>query len=168
MSGFQLRKFRVTGPGKPDAEITFGAGLTVVSGPSDTGKSYLVEAIDFMLGGATPPRQIPESAGYDQAHLTIEGVDGKSYLLTRALQGGDFLLRELLNPNGQQIELSSRHSATDPDNISTFLLRLVGLDQKRLRKNVMSCCRFRGHRDKVLNGTGERECEEGSSAASSS
>lgn len=136
MSGFQLRKFRVTGPGKPDAEITFGAGLTVVSGPSDTGKSYLVEAIDFMLGGATPPRQIPESTGYDQAHLTIEGVDGKSYLLTRALQGGDFLLREPLNPNAQQIELSSRHSATDPDNISTFLLRLIGLDQKRLRKNV--------------------------------
>ncbi|MGI4880525.1 MAG: hypothetical protein ACRYG4_23925, partial [Janthinobacterium lividum] len=29
-----------------------------------------------------------------------------------------------------------RHSATDPDNISTFLLRLVGLDQKKLRKNV--------------------------------
>jgi hypothetical protein len=32
----------------------------------------------------------------------------------------------------------------------------------------VACCRFRGHRDKVFNGTGEWECDEGSSAASSS
>lgn len=32
----------------------------------------------------------------------------------------------------------------------------------------LACCRFRGHRDKVFNGTGELECREGSSAASSS
>ncbi len=33
---------------------------------------------------------------------------------------------------------------------------------------AVACCRFRGHRDKVFDGTGEWECEEGSSAASSS
>jgi hypothetical protein len=32
----------------------------------------------------------------------------------------------------------------------------------------VACCRFRGHRDKVFDGTGELECREGSSAASSS
>jgi len=32
----------------------------------------------------------------------------------------------------------------------------------------MSCCRFRGHRDKVFDGTGELVCNEGSSAGSSS
>ncbi|RTL94125.1 MAG: hypothetical protein EKK31_31165, partial [Hyphomicrobiales bacterium] len=32
---------------------------------------------------------------------------------------------------------------------------------------VVACCRFRGHRDKVFDGTGEWECKEGSSAASS-
>ncbi|MER9237120.1 transposase [Mesorhizobium sp. M0622] len=32
----------------------------------------------------------------------------------------------------------------------------------------VACCRFRGHRDKVFNGTGEWKCREGSSAASSS
>jgi hypothetical protein len=136
VSGFQLRSLRVTGPDKPSAEITFGAGLNVVSGPSDTGKSYVVELIDFMLGGATPPRQIPESVGYDQAHLTIESASGRIYILTRALQGGDFLLHDASNPEADVVTLSARHSATDPDNISTFLLRLVGLDQRRLRKNA--------------------------------
>ena len=42
---------------------------------------------------------------------------------------------------------------------------LIGIlvDVRRL-----ACCRFRGHRDKVFDGTGEWECKEGSSAASSS
>ena len=35
-------------------------------------------------------------------------------------------------------------------------------------KRGVACCRFRGHRDKVFNGTGELEWREGSSAASSS
>lgn len=135
MSGFELRRLRVTGPDRPDAEMTFGAGLNVVSGPSDTGKSYLVEAIDFMLGGQTPPRQIPESVGYDRVHLVIEAKLGGRYELTRALEGGDFQLRDLSNDDGSS-NLAGRHSSTDPDNISTFLLRLVGLDQKRLRKNA--------------------------------
>ena len=173
MNGFELRSLRVTGPGKTDAQMTFGPGLNVVSGPSDTGKSYLVEAIDFMLGGQTPPRQIPESVGYDRAHLTIEARSGGRFELTRALAGGDFQMRELSegdddngddggdgghyadnsdredggggnveddadgdDGNAGAVTLGGRHSATDPDNISTFLLRLVGLDQKRLRKNV--------------------------------
>lgn len=174
MSGFELRNLRVTGPGKTDAEITFAPGLNVVSGPSDTGKSYLVETIDFMLGGQTPPRQIPESVGYDRVHLTIEAGSGGRFELTRALAGGDFKMRDLSDGDSAYIEdvgqasssvpndnivqdghgddgvnradgdegdaavltLASRHSATDPNNISTFLLRLVGLDQKRLRKNV--------------------------------
>lgn len=200
MSGFELRSLRVTGQGKADAVMTFEPGLNVVSGPSDTGKSYLVEAIDFMLGGQTPPRQIPESVGYDRIHLTIEARSGGRFELTRALAGGDFRMRDLgdgdaandggrydgdvpdcddvqdggdraEDDDGDSIEdgdsdgrdgeedggdadeavegapdggdnsaaavtLGARHSATDPDNISTFLLRLVGLDQKKLRKNV--------------------------------
>jgi hypothetical protein len=31
---------------------------------------------------------------------------------------------------------------------------------------ILSCCRFRGHRDKVFNGTGGYECNDASSAAS--
>ncbi|KQM64782.1 MULTISPECIES: AAA family ATPase [unclassified Sphingomonas] len=136
MSGFELRRLRVTGPGKTDAEIAFAPGLNVVSGPSDTGKSYLVEAIDFMLGGQTPPRQIPESVGYERIHLLIAANDRQQYELTRALAGGDFQLRDLSDEDGPAVILAGRHNASDPDNISTFLLRLVDLDRKRLRKNV--------------------------------
>ncbi|HVA41530.1 MAG TPA: AAA family ATPase [Candidatus Binataceae bacterium] len=139
MTGFQLRRLQITGPNVADAEIEFGPGLNVVSGASDTGKSYLVETIDFMLGGGTPPRQIPESRGYDNARLSIIAHDGRGFELTRALQGGDFLLAELGAPGtAGPVTLGSRHSASTEENISTFLLRLVGLDGKRVRKNAQN------------------------------
>ncbi|MHB8577274.1 MAG: AAA family ATPase [Dehalococcoidia bacterium] len=139
MTGFQLRRLQITGLNVADAEIEFGPGLNVVSGASDTGKSYLVETIDFMFGGGMPPRQIPESRGYDNARLSIIAHDGRGFELTRALQGGDFLLAELGAPGtAGPVTLGSRHSASTEENISTFLLRLVGLDGKRVRKNAQN------------------------------
>jgi hypothetical protein len=48
--------------------------------------------------------------------------------------------------------------------------RIDPVDDESLTAAIgeLACCRFRGHRDKVFDGTGEWECEEGSSAASSS
>ncbi len=139
MTGFQLRRLKISGPDVPTAEIGFGPGLNVVSGASDTGKSYLVETVDFMLGGGTPPRQIPESRGYDTARLSIIAHEGRGFELTRALQGGDFLLAESgAAETAGHVTLASRHSASTEENISTFLLRLVGLDGKRVRKNAQN------------------------------
>jgi hypothetical protein len=139
LTGFQLRRLRITGPDVPGAEIQFGPGLNVVSGASDTGKSYLVETVDFMLGGGTPPRQIPESRGYDTARLSIVAHDGRGFELTRALEGGDFLLAEIgATETVGQVTLGSRHSAGTEENISTFLLRLVRLNGKRVRKNAQN------------------------------
>jgi hypothetical protein len=138
MSGFQLRRLQVTGPQVESAEITFDAGLNVVSGASDTGKSYLVETIDYMLGAGTPPRQIPESRGYDTAQLLIAAQDGREFQLTRALAGGDFLLADLAAGAADPVTLGQRHSAGTGENISTFLLRLIGLDGKRVRKNAQN------------------------------
>lgn len=137
MSGFQLRHVKITGQGVEPAEISFGPGLNVVSGASDTGKSYLVEIIDFMLGGGTPPRPIPESRGYDTACLSIAAHDGRAFDLTRALDGGDFKLTETgEDGTARPVILGARHSARSEKNISTFLLRLIGFDGKRVRKNA--------------------------------
>jgi hypothetical protein len=139
LTGFQLRQLKVTGPAVDAASVAFQPGLNVISGASDTGKSYLVETIDFLLGGGTPPRSIPESRGYDTAELLIEASDGKVYGLTRALQGGDFLLTA--HEEGQAAAptaLAPRHSAGAADNISSFLLRLVGLAGRRVRKNAQN------------------------------
>ncbi len=67
MEGNKLRLREVTfiGPGRDAAGILFVPGLNVVCGASDTGKSFLVEVIDFLLGGGAELRDIPERVGYD-------------------------------------------------------------------------------------------------------
>ena len=46
--GFRLRFLGFFGPQKSPATVTFGAGLNVIYGASNTGKSFIVEAIDFI------------------------------------------------------------------------------------------------------------------------
>ncbi|WP_028223506.1 AAA family ATPase [Paraburkholderia oxyphila] len=53
--GFRLRFLGFFGP----ATVAFGAGLNGIYGASNTGKSFIVEAIDFMLGGKPPLRPRP-------------------------------------------------------------------------------------------------------------
>ena len=55
--------------------MEFDAGLNVVYGASDTGKSFIVDSIDFMLGGKGPLRHFVEREGYDRILLAIETLD---------------------------------------------------------------------------------------------
>lgn len=48
-NGLQLRFIRFLGPDRKPAEYTFASGLNILWGSSDTGKTFLVESIDFML-----------------------------------------------------------------------------------------------------------------------
>ena len=55
ITGFQIRQLTLVGRGVPNAEVQFREGLNVVSGPSDTGKTFIVQCIDYMLGGKDLP-----------------------------------------------------------------------------------------------------------------
>ncbi|WP_263352745.1 SMC family protein [Acidicapsa acidisoli] len=133
MIGFQLRTMRITGLGLPPAEITFGPGLNVVSGASDTGKSFLFQTIDYMFGAAGLDL-IPEARAYSSVELEIESAEGR-FFLSRNLQGGEFELREG-DLGATPKALGDRLNSSAPDNISAFLMRLSGLDGKKIRKNV--------------------------------
>src|SRR5206468_2202662 len=107
---------------------------------SDTGKSWIVETIDFMLGGGTPPRKIPEATGYDSAWLEISVDDGRRFEFRRSLEGGGFAVVRLGNDQevGEPTTLGSKHSSRSEDNLSAFLLKLIGLDGKQVRKNTFN------------------------------
>src|SRR5260370_39304796 len=91
---FQLTGLRVFGVNKKPAEVIFKPGLNVISGASDTGKSYILKCIDFMCGAKTPPPPIPEAKGYGQVFLGVRTTAGKELLLERNILGGDFNLYE--------------------------------------------------------------------------
>lgn len=138
--GFHLRALCFFGPQKPPAAVTFGPGLNVIYGASNTGKSFIVEAIDFMLGGKPPLRDIPERVGYDLILMALEAVDGELFTLWRSMDGGGFRLYDGLHQTPPPADtphkqLDEKHSDRNDANLSSFLLGLCSLSGKRVRKN---------------------------------
>jgi hypothetical protein len=145
ITGFQIRRLTLVGRGVPNAEVQFHEGLNVVSGPSDTGKTFIVQCIDYMLGGKDEPESIPEAAQYESVRLTLStSNEDKEVVLERSIRGGDF---KLIAPGKADKKLSSKHSAGDKDSVSQYLLSLSGLTEKKVRKNKQGATREISFRD---------------------
>jgi predicted ATP-dependent endonuclease of OLD family len=136
MSGFQFRSLQLTGPGLSPARVEFRAGLNVISGASNAGKSFIFNALDFACGAAGPLGRIPESDGYNEVEVVIEDSEGIQFSLRRSSAGGGYHLVNLNEPELQPIILGERFNRSDPNNISSFLLKLTGLEGKKVRKNA--------------------------------
>jgi len=151
MSGILLRYLAYFGPNNPPAELSFAPGLNVICGASETGKSFIVETIDFMLGQEHPVRDIPERDGYDRIRLAVESAGWPPLTLDRSVEGGNFLAYEgLLRDRSPQMEAKTlrwRHSAASQDTLSFALLDRTGLTDKVLRKNAASETRSLSFRD---------------------
>jgi hypothetical protein len=139
--GFRLRFLGFFGPQKQSATVAFGPGLNVLYGASNAGKSFIVEAIDFMLGGGQSLRDIPERVGYDLVLLGIETLGGQTFTVWRSIEGGGFKLYSGLHetPPSDDVQhkvLGEQHSDKNEANLSWFLLELCGLAGKRVRRNA--------------------------------
>jgi len=141
-NAIRLRFIRFFGPDKEPAEFVFNDGLNILWGSSDTGKTFLVEAIDFMLGSGDPLKDIPERIGYDRILLGLT-VGGKDYTLLRSTNAGAFkryegLVREIPDDPKAGKTLSAGHSSKNYNNLSNWLLQEIGLDKKQILYSVRS------------------------------
>lgn len=136
-AGFQIRGLAVTGTGLPPATLRFRPGLNVVTGESNSGKSFILQCLDFMLGAEKAPKPIPESRGYSRVDLEIETYDGTTFTLRRALAGGNFLLYRtgMDDVTGEGRPLSVQHVAGNENTVAAFLSGLCGFPTARLRTN---------------------------------
>jgi hypothetical protein len=145
ITGFQVRRLTLVGRGVPNAEVQFLEGLNVVSGPSDTGKTFIVQCIDYMLGGKDVPEAIPEAARYETARLALNVSDGDDeVVLERSIRGGDF---KLVIPAKADQHLAAKHGAGDKESVSQYLLSLSGLEEKKVRTNKQGKTREVSFRD---------------------
>lgn len=149
--GFYISKLQVTGLNIKTAKLEFSKGFNVISGLSDTGKSYIFACINFMLGGGDSPKNIPESVGYTDVYLEIKTFSNKTYTLNRKINGGNFKLKEVeldkFLTQGISKELKSQHSSTNDDNISSFLLSLSGFGETYVKINKQNLKRELSFRD---------------------
>src|SRR5688500_14808935 len=139
-AGWHIEQLKFTGKEDKEASLTFAAGLSLVYGASNTGKSFALKSLDFMLGGATPLPVIKEREPYDKLWLDIAFSADRRALLERAIVGGSFRLHE---GEAAPRTLAPKHSAKTPNNISTFLLtqmdaagRKVSTDASGTQENL--------------------------------
>lgn len=139
--GIRLRHLAFHGPYRPPARVDFGPGLNVIYGASNTGKSFIVDSLDFMLGGRGPLRDIPERVGYDRILLAFETLTGAAYTLQRSVEGGPFRLFDGFFsdtlPADEGRGLADQHNDRNDDNLSAFLLSKIGLSDRKLRRNKL-------------------------------
>lgn len=166
MGRLTLVHLTFTGSNKDAASVDFSPHSTVIHGPSDTGKSFIVDAIDFVLG-AKELKEIPEREGYNHVLLGLELPSGERITLARSVGGGSISLYrsdirvEPLPPADEA--LAAKHSAEKTTNISRFLLEQIGLDQIRVRRNVRNETHMLSFRDLIrlcLIGETEMQAEE--------
>lgn len=136
----QLRGLSFISPYKEPASLEFQGGLNIICGASDTGKSFILEAIDFLLGAKGSLRDIPERVGYDRERLTLESLHGEIFTLERSTSGGNFRkFKGNWLTDEPDIEsgtiLNQKHEHENHSTLSTYLLFLIGLTGKYVQKN---------------------------------
>lgn len=132
----QLKKVVFSGSVE-SAELDFKPGVNVICGASDTGKSFLAESIDFMLGGKEL-REIPELEHYGEIMLDLLSSSNDYWRLQRSVSGGGFRCSDLGDSNSNEFKLKQKHENGKTDNLSGFLLDKIGLLDKRILKSSKS------------------------------
>ncbi|MEV0444818.1 hypothetical protein AB0I84_04545 [Streptomyces spectabilis] len=138
MSELQLTHLTYCGPNLASAQIVFGPELTVIYGTSDTGKSFIVKSIEYMLGGADLA-MVPEGHGYTQILLGLLMPDGSPLTLLRAPDSNSIFLYHA-DLRGYvtglpDASVTAVHNARSRNSLSIHLLRELGLDEVLIRKN---------------------------------
>jgi hypothetical protein len=126
--------------------------LNVVSGPSDTGKSFIVNAIDYMLG-SSDLQDVDELPAYSRMLLQLDVIraDGQSPItLSRDLTGGRIDLHDghVESPSDSEaVQTLAAKAGKSANTLSHYLLEQLGLTDVLLRTSKLNATRQLSFRD---------------------
>ncbi len=125
---FWIRSVTVAGhPLKPDSSVQFTPGLNVICGPSNSGKSWVLDCIDYALGKEANKFVLDESNGYTEVRLRISTSEG-NIALKRPIGKGNTNV-EVVSTD-RRIEsgtYKSRHTKNH-ESVDSILIRLIGYE----------------------------------------
>lgn len=80
MNRFYIDKIVVSGTGHSDSLINFKPGLNFIVGPSNTGKSLIMDCIDYVFGftpkSDRPSKIVDNNNGYEKITLYLKTTSG--------------------------------------------------------------------------------------------
>lgn len=84
MNDFVIRRIVARGPGKTNSTIDLTSGVNIILGPSNTGKSMIVDCIDYMFGADKVPFS-PSETGYNSVEMTLAKSTGEGLVVSREI-----------------------------------------------------------------------------------
>jgi hypothetical protein len=152
-TGFILKELRIVGDSLNNASVIFKKGVNVITGPSNVGKSYIFQCINYMFGASKPPKPIKQARAYEFIYLEIKDSKNAPFTLLTDLKGGNF---KLYNSSIDDIKetdefkiLNRKHNPASEKTVSAFLLKLNNLSSKKIRTNQSGKTRQVSYRDIV-------------------
>ncbi len=124
MGKFFIKNITATGSNAIPSSLDFTDGLNIVCGPSNTGKSYVLQCIDFMFGSGTKP--FDESTGFDTVRMVVETKEGQTVSLVRQL-GKNVTQVVSTVP---EIENGTYGGGQSKQKLSALWLSLIGVDEE--------------------------------------
>lgn len=137
-TGFYISQVRCEGLGLSAAILELTKGANLITGASDTGKSYVFSVMNYIVGRSKEPKDIPESIGYTDFYLEIKTFsDDRVYTLLRIKNKDRVSVKQCAQrvfktDNTELITYRVSGSSSEEENISDFLLQLCGLSDKKL------------------------------------
>lgn len=129
MNDFHIKNITVTGDGMKPSTLEFAAGLNIVCGPSNTGKSYIVECIDYLFGSSKI--RFDTTTGYNSVKASVVTKKG-NISFERAIDSN----KVIVISTDENIE-SGEYSIKGKKNINNVWLRLIGIEKEpKIIKNA--------------------------------
>lgn len=143
MDRFYLEKLVVSGGSHKASVIKFGPGINFILGPSNTGKTMVMECIDYALGFQPrkdrPSKIVENSNGYERVTLHLRTAGG-TVILERKI-GTPHVMVSGTDPSVDHGKYSVGHKAKK--NTNALFLHLIGIDEvhniRSAQKNDKTC-----------------------------
>ena len=129
MNRFYIEKLVVSGGGHKTTVIDFKPGLNFILGPSNTGKSLIMDCIDYVFGFTPrknhPSKIVDNNYGYERIALHL--ATGKGSVILERKIGDSKISVSGTAPDVDHGSYSVSHNAKK--NINAVYLHLLGIDE---------------------------------------
>lgn len=132
MAGFYIKKVIAKSAVKGDASVTFGKGLNIIQGRSDSGKTCVANCIDFVYGGSVE-KPFKETAKYDGVSLIVapNDADGEITLSRTVGKNQVEVSSTVQGIDSGTYEVNYRKGAKNPS-LNEVWLKLIGIQQETM------------------------------------
>lgn len=132
MAGFYIKKVIAKSAAKGDASVSFGKGLTIIQGRSDSGKTCVANCIDFIFGGSVD-KPFKESSKYDGVTMIVASNDKDGELTLHRDVGKNQVdvISTIDGIDDGTYDVNYRKGAKNPP-LNDVWLKLLGIQQETM------------------------------------